>query len=334
MKAQVCSRIGPIESGVMSYLSVPDPILKPNQVLIRIKACGVCHSNLSMVEGEFQIFGVPSKLPIIPGHEITGVIEKVGKDTKGVREGQRVGVQVLYDSCGRCDYCLTGNENLCLTKNATGETVDGGYAEYMAAPYDFIYEMPDNLGYEEAAPLFCPGVTAYRAVRRAGIRPGQSVAVIGIGGVGHMSLQFAKLAGAETVAIDRAEGQLKLAEELGADHTLLSEDVKDYISKKGKVDVAMVHAPSQKAVDQALSIVKHGGVVLMGVLGNVNIIFPEEISIVSSVIGSRHDMREALKIASMGNVKVKWTAYKLREANDILLKLKQGQIVGRAILVP
>ena len=334
MKAQVCTRIGPIESGVMVFKSVPEPKLQPNQVLIRIKACGVCHSNLHMIEGEFKVFGVPSKLPIIPGHEISGVIEKVGKNTKGVKEGQRVGVQVLYDSCGRCDYCLTGNENLCGDKHVTGETVDGGYAEYIAVPYDFIYEIPHNLGYEEAAPLFCPGVTAYRAVRRAGIRSGQKVAVIGIGGVGHMSLQFAKLAGAETIAIDKSEGQLKLAKELGADHTLLTEDVKDYISKRGKVDAVMVHAPSQKAVDQALSIVRRGGVVLMGVLGSTNIIFPEEISIISSVIGSRYDMKEALKIASTGKVKVKWTAYKLSEANDVLLKLKQGKIVGRAVLIP
>jgi len=323
-----------MENKPLSYEIVDDPKLEPNKVLVRIKACGVCHSNLHMIEGEFKEFGIPTKLPIIPGHEITGVIEEQGKDVKGFEVSERVGVQVLYESCRICEYCITGRENLCLSRKATGEVVDGGYAEYIAAPYDFIYKLPDNIGFEEGAPLFCPGVTAYRAVKRAGVRFGQRVAIIGIGGVGHMSLQFAKLAGAETIAIDKSEGQLKLAEDLGSDHALLADDAENYISKTEKVDVVMVHAPSQKAISQATRIVKRGGVILMGVLGDIRIIFPEEYSVISSVIGSRQDMKETLKIASMGKVKVKWTPYKLNEASDVLLKLKQGQVIGRAVLLP
>ncbi|MGQ9781872.1 MAG: alcohol dehydrogenase catalytic domain-containing protein [Nitrososphaeria archaeon] len=334
MRAQLCTRIGPIEEGVMSYTTVPEPELEPNKVLIKVKACGVCHSNLHMVEGEFKVFGVPGKLPIIPGHEITGVIEQVGKDTKDVYVGQRVGVQVLYQSCRRCDYCLTGNENLCVNKQVTGETVDGGYAEYIAAPFDFIYSLPDNIGFEEGAPLFCPGVTAYRAVRRANVRMGQRVIVIGVGGVGHMSLQFAKLAGAETIAVDRFEGQLKLAEDLGADKAVLADEIKEYVAKNGKADVVMVHAPSQAAVDQAIELVKRGGTILMAVLGSTKILFPQEYSVVSSVIGSRHDMNETLKIASMGKVRVRYTRYGLSEVDEVFKRLKRGQIVGRAVLVP
>ncbi len=334
MKAQLCTRIDDIENKPLSYEIVDDPKLEPNQVLIRIKACGVCHSNLHMIEGEFKEFGIPTKLPIIPGHEITGVIEDQGKDVKGFEVCERVGVQVLYESCRRCEYCITGRENLCLDRKATGEVVDGGYAEYIAIPYDFIYKLPNNIGFEEGAPLFCPGVTAYRAVRRAGVRFGQRVAVIGIGGVGHMSLQFAKVAGAETMTIDKFEGQLKLAEDLGSDHAFLADDAEKYISKTGKMDVVMLHAPSQKAINQAIRIVKRGGVILMGVLGDIRIIFPEEYSVISSVIGSRQDMKETLNIASMGKIKVKWAPYKLSEASDILLKLKQGQIIGRAVLVP
>jgi propanol-preferring alcohol dehydrogenase len=318
----------------MSYGDVPDPRPADNQVLIKIKACGVCHSNLHMIEGDFKVFGIPAKLPIIPGHEIAGVVEEVGKDVKGFGVGDRVGVQVLYESCRTCEYCLSGNENLCLERKGTGESVDGGYAEYIVAPYDFIYRLPDNLGFEEAAPLFCPGVTAYRAVKRAGVGLGQRVAVIGVGGVGHMSLQFAKLAGAETAAIDRSNAQLNMARELGADHILLSEQVEDYVRERGKFDVVMVHAPSQKAVDQATKIVKRGGTILMAVLGQVNIMFPEEIKIVPSVIGSRQDMKETLKIASTKKIKVKYTTYKLSEAEQVLTKLKRGQIVGRAVLTP
>jgi propanol-preferring alcohol dehydrogenase len=334
MKAYLCTRVGDVESGVMSYGEVPDPRPANNQVLIKIKACGVCHSNLHMIEGEFKVFGVPAKLPIVPGHEIAGVVEEVGRDVRGVEVGDRVGVQVLYESCRTCEYCLTGNENLCLDRKATGETVDGGYAEYIVAPYDFIYRLPESLGFEEAAPLFCPGVTAYRAVRRAGVRMGQKAAVIGIGGVGHMSLQFAKLAGAETTAVDRSDAQLNLARELGADHTLLSEQVEEYVKERGKFDVVMVHAPSQKAVDQATKIVKRGGTILMAVLGQMNVLFPEEVKIIPSVIGSRQDMKETLEIASTRRLKVKYTTYKLNEAEQTLTKLKKGQIIGRAVLTP
>jgi propanol-preferring alcohol dehydrogenase len=318
----------------MSYGDVPDPRPRDDQVLIRIKACGVCHSNLHMIEGEFKVFGIPAKLPIIPGHEITGVVEEVGRDVRGFEAGERVGVQVLYESCRTCEYCLTGNENLCLERQTTGETVDGGYAEYIAAPYDFVYRLPDKLGFEEAAPLFCPGVTAYRAVRRAGIRFGQKVAIIGIGGVGHMSLQFARLSGAEIAAVDRSEAQLSLARELGAEHVLLSEQVEDFVRENGKFDIVMVHAPSQKAVDQAARIVKRGGTILMAVLGQVEVIFPDEIKIIPSVIGSRQDMKETLKIASTGKIKVKYTTYKLNEAEQVLMHLKKGQIIGRAVLTP
>ncbi len=318
----------------MSYDDVPDPRPGDSQVLIRNKACGVCHSNLHMIEGEFKVFGIPAKLPIIPGHEIAGVVEEVGRDVRGFERGERVGVQVLYESCRTCEYCLTGNENLCLERKTTGESVDGGYAEYIVAPHDFIYKLPDNIGFEEAAPLFCPGVTAYRAVRRAGIRLGQKVAIIGVGGVGHMSLQFARLAGAEIVAVDRAEAQLSLARELGAEHALLSEEVEDFVKNNGKFDVVMVHAPSQKAVDQATRIVKRGGTILMAVLGRVEVIFPEEVKIVPSVIGSRQDMKETLKIASTGKIKVKYVTYKLNEAEQVLTKLKKGEIIGRAVLTP
>lgn len=331
MKAQVLHKIQPIESRPLLGESVPDPVPSPSDVLIRMKACGVCHSNLHMIEGEFLKIGLPKKLPIIPGHEISGVIEEVGKDVKTWQVGQRVGVQVLHDTCRNCEYCLTGRENLCLNRNATGETVDGGYAEFIIAPWDFVYRIPDNLGFEEAAPLFCPGVTAYRAVKRAKVRPSQKVAVIGIGGVGHMALQFAKLAGADVTAVDRFKGQLELALELGAENAVLSTE---FEKLEGKFDVVMVHAPSQQAVDQAMKAVKRGGTILMAVFGNISVNFPEEHTIKGSVIGSRMDMIETLNLASKGKVKVKWQAFNLAEANDVLLRLKQGKIVGRAVLTP
>ena len=335
MKAQLLTRIDKIENHPLTYTDVPDPKPEPDQVLIKIKACGVCYSNLSMIEGEFkQIFGIPTKLPIIPGHEITGTIEETGNATSGFAKGERVGVQVLWKTDGTCEFCLTGRENLCLSRVTTGENVDGGYAEYVTVPSGFVHHLPDNLSFEESAPLFCPGITAYHAVKRGNVRFGQRVAVVGIGGVGHMTLQFAKLAGAETVAIDTSEEKLKLAQEIGADHALTVDKVEDFLARTGKADVVLVHSPSQRAVDQALRIVKRGGTVVMSVLGSTQITFPEEHAVVGSVIGTRQDMNETLKIASMGKVKVDWTAYKLSEAEEVLLKLKQGKIVGRAVLVP
>jgi propanol-preferring alcohol dehydrogenase len=147
-----------------------------------------------------------------------------------------------------------------------------------------------------------------------------------------MSLQFAKIVGAQTIAVDVSENSLKLARRLGADYTFSSDEIEDYISKKGKVDIVMVHAPSPKAISQATQIVKRGGTILMAVLGNIRIIFPEEYSVISSVIGSRQDMKETLKIASMGKVKVEYKTYNLNKANDVLLQLKNGKLVGRAVL--
>ena len=335
MKAQLMTRIDKIENHPLTYVTVEDPKPEADEVLIKIKACGVCYSNLSMIEGEFkEIFGIPTKLPIIPGHEITGVVDELGASAKGFQKGDRVGVQVLWNTDGTCEFCQTGRENLCLNKQTTGETRDGGFAEYITAPSGFTYNLPENLGFEESAPLFCPGVTAYHAVKRANIQLGQKVAVIGIGGVGYMSLQFAKLAGAETIAVDKDESKLELAQHMGADLAFTADKLEEYIAKTGKLDAVLVHAPSQRAVDQAIRIVKRGGVVLLGVLGQAQIVFADEYSVIGSVIGTRNDVNQTLKIASMGKVKVDWTPYKLSEAEDVLLKLKQGKIVGRAILVP
>jgi len=245
-----------------------------------------------------------------------------------------VGVQVLWNTDGTCEYCLSGRENLCLKRQTTGEVVDGGYAEYMLAPAAFTHHLPDNLGFEESASLFCPGITAYHAIKRSSIKVGQKVAVIGIGGVGHMSLQFAKLAGAETIAVDLSEEKLKLALEIGADHAVNASEFDDFVAKSSRPDVILVHAPSSKAVAQAFKLVKRGGTILMGVCGEAPILFPEEHTIIESVIGTRQEMNEVLRVASLGWVHVDWARYSLSEAQDVLIKLKQGKIVGRAILVP
>jgi propanol-preferring alcohol dehydrogenase len=334
MKAQLCTKIDKIENRPLTYTTVPKPTPKPDQVLIKVKACGVCYSNIHMIEGDLQKFGVPAKLPIIPGHEVTGEVVEMGSDVSGFSLGDRVGVQVLWKTDGTCEFCLSGRENLCLKRITTGEVVDGGFAEYMVAPYNFVHHLPENLSFEESASLFCPGITAYHAVKRAGVCVDKKVAVIGVGGVGHLTVQFAKLPAAEVIAIDTSQEKLQLAKDVGADYALLPSEVDEFVAKNGCPDVVLVHAPSQKAVDQALKIVKRGGTVLLGVNGSVPMLFPEEITVLGSVIGTRYEMNEVLKLASRGKIRVDCSTYPLSEAEDVLLKLKQGKIVGRAILVP
>ncbi|HLN44084.1 MAG TPA: alcohol dehydrogenase catalytic domain-containing protein [Candidatus Sulfotelmatobacter sp.] len=334
MKAQLCVRIDKIENHPLMYTTVEDPKPEPDEVLIKIRACGVCYSNLHMIEGELKQFGVPNKLPIIPGHEVTGTIEELGNPNLNFKKGDRVGVQVLWKADGTCEFCQTGRENLCLNRQTTGETHDGGFAEYMTAPANFIYRLPENLRFEESAPLFCPGVTGYHAVKRANVRFGQKIAIIGIGGVGYMTLQFAKLAGATTIAVDRDKPKLQFAHNKGADYTLTPDKLEDFTLKMGRPDVVFVHAPSQKAIDQATRIIKRGGTIVMGVFGNAYVAFPEEYSVIGSIIGTRYEVNETLKLASMKKIKTEYTVFKLSQAEDVLLKLKQGKIIGRAILVP
>lgn len=335
MKAQVLHKLEAIESDPLKFEDYQNPTVNDDEVLVRIKVCGVCHSNLHMIEGDWQSLGIPGKLPIIPGHEISGVIERIGDKTKGLTLGMRVGIQVVYDTCGTCEFCLTGKENLCIAQLNTGENVDGGYAELIKVPYRHVYQLPDNLSFEEAAPLFCPGVTAYRAVKRAGITFDQTVVVFGIGGVGHLALQFAKLAGAEVIAVDTNKATLSMAKELGSDYAILPEQLDDLLLKIGRPDVVSIHTPSQKAIDKALNIIKRGGNVMLATIGTpppVN--FTEEHNVLTSVLGTRNDMKNVLKIAASGRIKVKVNSYGLTEANEVLTKLKNGQIVGRAVLKP
>lgn len=334
VKAAVLHNPDLIENKPLAYETYPDPVPAHNELLIRIKACGVCHSNINMIEGEWRNLGVPGKLPIVPGHEIIGVVEEIGREVEGFSTGEVVGVQPLYDACNKCEYCQAGLENLCTYQRNTGDHVDGGFAELVKIRYEYAYHVPEGLRFEEAAPLFCPGVTAYRAVKRAGVKIGQTVAIIGVGGVGHLSLQFAKLAGANVIAIDTGAAQLTMAKELGADYVAMPENLDDLLLKTGRPHVVFVHTPSQHAVDQAVKIVKRAGTLLLAVFGTPRLDFNEEYTVVTSVLGTRNDVNEMLKIAASGKIKVKETKYPLSETNHVLLELKKGRIVGRAVLIP
>jgi len=232
---------------------------------------------------------------------------------------------------------MSGAEQLCQTKKITGETVDGGYAELMLAKAAHTYALPDSLQDVEAASLFCPGITGYGAVAKARLSPAKSVAVFGVGGVGHVALQFAKLTGAETVAVTRGPQRLDLAEELGASRIVDASrgDAGEVLRKSGGVDAALVFAPSNAVVRQAIEATKPGGIVVIGV--NVDIgpfPFVDEKTVVGSLLGSRQMMREVLRIAGEGRVRVRTEGYPLEKAEEALRRLADGDVRGRLVLVP
>jgi len=337
MRAQILSAPAPIESKPLTFKEVPTPEPGAGEVLIRVTACGVCRSNLHMIEGDWVKYGTPAFTPIIPGHEVVGKIEKVGPGHDWLKVGDRVGVQPLWSTCGHCEFCLTAREQLCqsATKKITGESIDGGYAEYMLGYALHTYKIPDALDDAEAAPLFCPGVTAYGAVHKAQLGPGQTMALFGVGGVGHMVLQFAALTGAQMIGVARGKNHLKLAKDMGCYRTIDSNDgdAGETLKKDGGVDVSIVFAPSTPMLRQAIVGTKPGGKIIVGTFTDAGpFFFPDQKQLIGSVIGSRWEMEDVLKIAATGKVKAHVVTYPLENADEALRALKAGEIEARAVL--
>ncbi len=338
MRAMQLDTPGPLETHPLHLRDVPVPEPGPGEVLIRVTACGVCRSNLHMIEGDWVQNGVPAKSPIVPGHEVVGRIEKLGSGVDWLAVNDRVGVQPLWSTCGHCEFCLTAREQLCQSsrKQITGETIDGGYAEYLLGYALHTYKIPDEIGDAEAAPLFCPGVTAYGAVQKAQLQPGQTMALYGVGGVGHMVLQFAALTGARTVAVARGRNHLQLAEKLGCYRTIDSNvaDAGEVLKKDGGVDVSIVFAPSTPMLRQAIAGTKPGGKIIVGTFTDAGpFFFPDQKQIIGSVIGSRWEMEVVLKIAATGSVKAMIETFPLEQTDEALRQLKAGEIEARAVLV-
>ena len=281
--------------------------------------------------------GVPAKLPIIPGHEIVGRVAALGDGVEGFAIGDRVGVQPLWSTCERCEYCLTGREQLCPYKEITGETVDGGYAEYLVAKERHLYRVPDSVSDAEAAPLFCPGITAFGAVSKARLAPGKTLALFGFGGVGHMVQQLAQLAGAEVTVVARSPLHLALARKLGAVRTIdvSSTGADDVLRKGGGVDAAILFAPSTALLKQAIQSTKPGGIIVLGAFAEVGELpFGEEKTVVGSLLGTRQQMRDLLRLAGAGKVRAVVESFPLERAGEALRRLKRGEFEARAVVVP
>jgi alcohol dehydrogenase, propanol-preferring len=322
------------------FEEVPRPQLEPSDVLIKVEACGVCHSDLHVADGDWSQLAAIVKRPLILGHEIAGRVIEMGGDVRDLRIGDRVGVPWVYWTCGQCEFCREGNENLCTKQKITGVTVDGGFAEFVRAPASHAVKIPDGLSAMDAAPLFCAGVTVYRALRQARISPGQRLAIFGIGGLGHVAVQIGRELGMEVIAIDISEEKLHLAESLGAVNGLnaASMNVAKELRAKGGVHVALVTSAAKAAYDTAFACVRPTGTLLAVGLPSENICFPpilmaaKEVRIQASAVGTRQDLREVLAIASSGKIRCHVTAVPLTEVNLVIDQLRQGQVSGRMVL--
>ncbi|MGB8593591.1 MAG: zinc-dependent alcohol dehydrogenase [Candidatus Acidiferrales bacterium] len=321
---------------------VSQPQIRPDEVLIEIEACGVCHSDLHVADGDWvQLAGIVKK-PLILGHEIAGRVVERGAEVRNLSIGERVGVPWIHRTCGVCEFCREGNENLCIKQQITGVTVDGGYAEYVTAPAAHALPIPDGVSSIEAAPLFCAGVTVYRALNQSGIVSGQRLAVFGIGGLGHLAVQIGKALGAEIIAIDVAEEKLALAKSLGAAHTMdaASPDTIKRLRALGGVHTAIVTSAAKSAYDMAFYSLRPTGTLLVVGLPAENICFPPilmasgEVRIRASAVGTRQDVREVLSMAAAGKLRCQTAKRPLHEVNAVFDELRRGKISGRVVLEP
>jgi propanol-preferring alcohol dehydrogenase len=320
---------------------VPRPQLGRGDVLIKVEACGVCHSDLHVAEGDWSQLSAIVKRPLILGHEIAGrVVEKDG-GAGDLQIGDRVGIPWIHWTCGECEFCREGNENLCSRQKITGVTVDGGYAEFVRAPASHAIKIPDGLSPIDAAPLFRAGVTVLRALKKARLSPGQRLGVFGVGGLGHLAVQIGLGLGAVVTAIDISDEKLALAKSLGASSVVNSAStnaVKE-LRGKGGLHVALVASAARAAYDTAFSCVRPTGTLLVAGLPAENICFPPilmaaaEIRIQASAVGTREDVREVLALAAAGKIRCRVGTRPLSEANEAFEQLRGGQVSGRLVLV-
>ena len=324
----------------LAFEEVERPAPGADEVLIQVEACGVCHSDLHVADGDWPQFAKIVKRPLILGHEIAGRVVEKGAAVRDHQIGDRVGVPWVYWTCGECEFCKEGFENLCTRQKITGVTVDGGYAEFVKAPASHATKIPDALPALEGAPLFCAGVTVYRALRQSGISRGQRLAIFGLGGLGHLAVQIAREFGAEVTAVDISDEKLAHAKALGAAKALNNSagDAVKEIRRAGGAHVALVCSAAKAAYDAAFGSLRPTGALLAVGLPAENICFPPilmaagEVRIQASAVGTRKDLREVLALAAAGKIRCEVSARPLEFANDALELLRKGQVAGRIVL--
>jgi len=324
--------------GTIEIKQVPIPEPGHGEILIKIHASGVCHSDLTIME-------MPQlpKANLIPGHEGAGVVSKVGSGVSRVKVGDRVGLPFLHSSCGACEHCLSGWEQLCVSQTTTGMKKDGCYAEYAVANENYVVKIPDQLSFEQAAPILCAGITAYKGLIETEVKPGQWVAIVGAsGGLGHLAIQYARYMGMKVVAVDIGQDKLDYCKKLGAHATLDPSIPKDdeRIRKltEGGVNGVLVLAPVLGAFQKATKYIRPRGIFV----GVAVVYGPIELDVLDvilkrktfkgSYLGSRYEMQQALRIAAEGGVKCDTTLKNMGDIHQIFKDMKEGLIKGRFVL--
>ncbi len=331
MKAVLLEKVG----APLVIREVPRPKVLRGEILLRVKACGVCHTDLHLIAGDWSL----PRLPLIPGHEVTGVVAEVGPEVQELKVGDRAGVPWIYWSCGSCEYCLNNNEPLCGKLQVTGYTIDGGYAEFLKAPATHCVRLPPEVEFAPGAPIYCAGLTAYRALKISGVRIGQTVAVWGVGGLGHYAVQIACAMGARVIGVDIRDAALELAQRLGAHLTVnAASDAVKQIKAAGGADVVVNLAPHPKAIEQGFRSLRRGGaLVLVGLPpGDFTLpIFPavaKGIRVLTAAVGTRQDLREVLNMAATGQIRTVYETVQLDQINDVFHRMESGHISGRAVI--
>jgi propanol-preferring alcohol dehydrogenase len=329
MKAYRIFNQGPLESHPLRLDDLPVPQPGPGQVLLRVHVCGVCHTDLHTVEGDIH----PAKLPITPGHQVVGKIEKIGPQVKNLRIGDRVGVPWLYSTDRTCEYCKRGEENLCLGARFTGFHTDGGYAEYMLAQADFVLPLPEEITDELAAPLLCAGIVGYRSLLKSDLEPGEWLGLVGFGASAHLSLQVARYWGCRVCVFTRSSQHQQHALDLGAEWAGGIEQAPPYI-----LDRAIIFAPNGSLVPPMLERLRPGGTLAINAIYTspipempYNLIYGER-TLRSVANATYQDGVEYLQLAVKIPVKATTKLYRFDQANQALLDLKNSRLNGEAVL--
>lgn len=329
MHGMVLEKPGPVEEEPLKLCELPEPVAGPGQVRLRVLACGVCHTDLHTVEGDLPL----PKLPLVPGHQVVGVVDAVGKGVEGLRPGDPVGVPWLYATCGTCDFCRRGEENLCDAGRFTGYHVDGGYAEFIVAEADFVCRLPEGLESVAAAPLLCAGIIGYRALRLSKIEPGGRLGLYGFGASAHLAIQVAVHWGCEVYVFSRGAHHRKLARELGAVWTGQAQD-----EPPVRLDSGIIFAPAGWLVPLALGHLRKGGTLALAGITmtelpamDYGLIYGERV-VRSVANATRQDAQEFLALAAKIPVRTRVETFRLEEANRALQFLKQGRINGAGVL--
>ncbi len=329
MKACLLNSPARIETNPLQFTDVPAPNPAKGEILVRVHACGVCRTDLHVIEGELA----PRKSPVIPGHQVVGVIEKLGEGSRRYAIGARVGVAWLHHTDGVCDYCRMGEENLCDHPTFTGYSVDGGYAEYIVAPEDFVYVIPDGFADEQAAPLLCAGIIGFRCLRLSGIKQGGRLGFYGFGAAAHVAIQVARYWNVTVYASTRDARHQKLALELGAAWAGGTLD-----APPEQLDAAIVFAPAGEIVPAALAALRKGGVLVLGGIHmspipsfSYDLLYQERM-VRSVANNTRQDGEEFLRVAAEIPIRMHTQIFPLSEANRALNALKNDAIEGAAVL--